>query len=249
MEIENTLSDFMFNSVSVYRCRIGNLLRGLKNEQPGVVAGKLVDVCEALLAECGQFAPADRAVLCTALFRAVFHRWYELNPGIFAGDPALPTAHKLRRLGQVAASRYGLPWALVPNWNPEVPMAELFQNDRLFGAAGQFLYGAFFESNPIDAAFQIHKCLLAIHKAALIHSKAGTFVTQIDLLEPLAFDDLFSLLFGTLMASDLPDLSALARMVCDFRPVGFVAAPLQYTQAVVEALVMHFGETEVPDLG
>jgi hypothetical protein len=94
-------------------------------------------------------------------------------------------------------------------------------------------------NNSIDALYFMHRCIMAIHKAAMIQNRTD---------DVLCFDDLFALLVGVVLASDIPDFFQLAQFIERFTPQKCLSKPLDYAQAAISALVLHFDALDVDDL-
>lgn len=101
-------------------------------------------------------------------------------------------------------------------------------------------------TNPIDSLYWIHRALLGIHKAGLL-SELGdrSEATSEDLNHLLSFDDLFSLLVGVVLASDLPDVQMLFNFIIQFTPRYCLSNSFEYAQAGITALMMHFQEVDL----
>jgi hypothetical protein len=98
-----------------------------------------------------------------------------------------------------------------------------------------------FEINPVDQLWWIHNGLALVHTAALA-TKLGHEPSEADLKELIGFDDLFQLFIGTFVASDVPDIFQLGRMVKTFTPKCCFSPLLDYAGANLEAFIAHCRE-------
>lgn len=149
---------------------------------------------------------------------------------------------KIAKIKALPAHIFPLPWKLLPmkeNECGDLTIRELFDSVPYYRNAGLFLYQAIFDSNPIDALYDIHKTLILIHKGALINQIKGASASLEDVNQILCFDDLFSLFFGTMTASDIPDIFSLAKFIDLYAPKACLSPSFEYAQANIEALVIH----------
>jgi hypothetical protein len=238
VDLEVSLSRYLFNPHSEWRRPIDNFLMGMV---PGM-ADKFVSQLLALCIEMFRnevAAPAQHSILSVIFFRTIFNRCYELHSDYFSQKPDLGVLQKLKALGELEILHFPLPWRLLPEFDRAVGIAEFFHNDPFFSAAAQFLSGALFESNPIDALYYVHKCLTSIRKAAMIHGTSSAAVGPQGMATLLCFDDLFSLFFGIFLASELVDVFFIESLVNQFAPKASLSPSFEYAQANLEALVLH----------
>jgi hypothetical protein len=118
-------------------------------------------------------------------------------------------------------------------------LRQLFETQPLFLTAAEILHDSIFCTNPIDALFKCHKCLMAIHKGAL-SQRLRIPESQIEETgEILSFDDLFSLFFAVMLVSELPDFFHLCWFLTNFVPKNAVTPSFEYVLANLEALMIH----------
>ncbi|OHT01913.1 hypothetical protein TRFO_31151 [Tritrichomonas foetus] len=116
---------------------------------------------------------------------------------------------------------------------------DVFLNDNEFGNAAKLLTQASFCSNPIDALSIVQKAIDQIQNGAVEHKISRGLVSPEEAERVICFDDLFSLLFGTLAASDVPDLFQLNWFVQAYAPQDNLSAPLDFARANIEGLATH----------
>jgi hypothetical protein len=116
-------------------------------------------------------------------------------------------------------------------------ISAVFAGDRFLRAAGQLLQTSLWAANPLDMTFAVHKAIVAIQKGAFINQlkEDGVPVSEF-----LCFDDLFVLLFGTLLGTtDIPDVAYIAWLIGRFAPKDALSASFDYAKATIEGLAAH----------
>lgn len=129
----------------------------------------------------------------------------------------------------------------------EMPIREFFRSDFYFLPAIEFLELSIFCTNPIDSLYYIHKCLISVQKAAIIHSinkRKNRQASPSELNQVICFDDLFGLTLGVFLASDVPDIFALNWFVQNYSPHNELSPPLEYAKANLEGLTQHIATVE-----
>jgi hypothetical protein len=124
----------------------------------------------------------------------------------------------------------------------------LFQSDEYFRAAGGLLEFAMWMSNPIDALYYVHRGIVGIQKGAIIHRHKGEETVAIEAMtEFLCFDDLFALLFGTVLGTGLMhfDIYYIAWFIEKFAPRESLSPAFDYAKATVEGLASHCGSFDI----
>jgi hypothetical protein len=232
--------------VSLSRClfRIGSAHR----ESLDAAVGKFADVSadafsDLLLRECyGMIpdqscaTPTEESLMLLLFYRCLFHRTYERFPAAFAPAVAGPRAN-VAAIAALPARWFAYPRAMVSGPDAARSIGEVFRGDRFLHAAGQFLETGLWVANPLDMTFAVHKAIVAIQKGAFINrlKDSGEPVGEL-----LCFDDLFVLLFGTLLgADDIPDVEYIAWFIGQFAPKDALSAAFDYAKATIEGLAAH----------
>jgi len=247
LESEIQLSRYFFNSKSQSKSKIDEYLRSVGNYQKKQeFAEGLVDLCYQFMPSSGVLSLDEQSTALLLLYRSFFNRLYEKNSSLF-----IPQNNSvfcfLENVKVIRADSFPLPLDMVSGDPTKFTIKELFTKDPYFYAASQFLSLSLFQSNPIDALYYVHKCLIGIHKGALINRLGGSHASVEDVNQLLCFDDLFSLLFGTLLASDYHDVFFLSSFIENYAPIQCLSPPFEYAQANLEALVVHCRKTDVID--
>lgn len=131
-----------------------------------------------------------------------------------------------------------------------MPIRQFFRTDYYYSPAVEFLELGNFCTNPIDTLYYIHKCLICVQKAAIIHSinkHKNRVATPNELNQVICFDDLFSLTLGVFLASDVPDIFAMNWFVQNYSPRNELSPPLEYAKANLEGLTQHIASVNLND--
>ena len=243
-EIEVELSRAVFSTDNKYRHFFDSIVDEIATISKSRFIQDLITLSYELMPKDELSSSMLQSIALLLFYRLGMNRAYELYSHLFTPQPE-QLAKKLEILGNMPAKNFPLPIKLMQHIDTEKPIREIFQNDKNFMSAAMFLTNAEFESNPIDSLYDIHKCLICIHKAALINRLGDTLASFDDVNEMLCFDDLFSLLFGVCLASDLPSITRLVNFIDDFAPKQCLSPSFEYALSNLEALLMHFEKTDI----
>ena len=97
-----------------------------------------------------------------------------------------------------------------------------------------------FASNPIDTLFGFHKSLSVIDE---VYRNNET-----DKIHTTCFDDMFSLFFGSFLASDATDVFYLSKIMNLYLAKFVLCPPFEYALTTVEALVIHINTLDINQL-
>lgn len=121
----------------------------------------------------------------------------------------------------------------------QLNVKDYFRNDGYFQSAAEFLNETMFCSNPIDALFQIAKSLSSIQKGAVIHKIQKKQLPPECFDHVLCFDDNFTLLIGTFIASEIPNLFSLNWFIQSYSPSTALSSPLEFAYVNIEGLTKY----------
>lgn len=239
--LEVTLSWCMFSGRSPHRLGIDRVIDQVVEE--GITGQEftkhVISECYRLIPGRQTMCPTRQSMALLVLFRCMFNRCYEKHPGFFA--PKMPeNLEKLCALPHFKARQFLLPEKMIGGEIGDATIGDLFRGNPFFRAASMFLENSVYETNPVDALYQVHKTLLGIHKGALINRKKDVEASVEDIKQLLCFDDLFALFFGCLMGTGPPtvDVFYVAWIIEHFAPKDSLSASFEYAQANLEALAM-----------
>jgi hypothetical protein len=235
LEGEVGLSRCLFRAASAVRPRLDAAVGRFPALPPDAFGDALLRECYALLPARPALAPLEESLMLLLFFRCLFNRTYERFPSAFAPSGPAPD---LAAIAALPARWFAYSRAMVGAADGGRSIGAVFRADPLLRAAGQFLETAIWAPNPLDGLFAVHKAIVAIQKGAFINRLRGGAGPD---SEFLCFDDLFALLFGTLLgtAPDVPDIGWVAWLIGRFAPRDALSAPFDFAKATVEGLAAH----------
>jgi hypothetical protein len=237
LHCEHSLARFFFNCHHQQRAEIDDHLLRVTPVSSREFADDLVMMCSHLIPSRASMSLEEQSKTLLLLYRTLFNRRYELSPAFFAAhEGSLEFMRKVDIVGRLPADSVGfcLPWNLLPpDADRHLPIREFFASLPQYAEAARCLSTAIFECNPIDQLFHIHMSLLMIMRAASAFKNSESTSTL------LSFDDLFALFFGVLTATQFSDLLYVWWMVDSFAPKPWLSPSFEYSQANLEALVIH----------
>jgi hypothetical protein len=207
---------------------------------------RAIELSKRLIPDGEMQTATEQSVGMLFFFRVIFDRFWERRGAV--PQSAWECQKRLMRMARVPLKRFHFPIELDDAEQVEVPIAQYFAKDVLFRSSGETLSEVLFACNPVDALFMVHKALLEIHDAALTKWSKGTKLTEENLIGMLCFDDLFALLVGVVLASDIPDFFAFAEFIEIYTPQNQLSNSLEYAQAAVASLLLHFGSVDIDAL-
>jgi hypothetical protein len=234
---EVSLSRCLFGRGSKFRPNLDQLLEKFVKFDPGRFVHELTLCSYQMIPGRDSLSAQDQSLVLLLLFRALFHRAYERFSHVFC-PPCDPDVEKLFILSQNKAKCFELPPEMISSIG-DLTVREVVAKNGFFVQASGFLFHAVFEANPIDAVYDIQQCMLAIHKGALVEKLGEAADSVEDADEVLSFDDLFSLFFVVMLATDLPDFFHLGWLVTNFTPKEAITPQFGYILAHLEALMIH----------
>ena len=203
---------------------------------------------------CKKFIPRSikndlqKSAAILQLYRASFNRLYELYPSSFISSD-LQSVLKIDNMKTNDFTSFTVSRDLIGS-EPHGIISTFFASDPLYNRAADCLSLALFQSNPMDALYCIHMSLGWIQRAALIHRSEHEENNKKNIEHNnssiphlkrylLCFDDLFSLLYGSLMATEYQDIFFVSRFINDFIPKNSLSPGFEYALANIEALSLH----------
>lgn len=237
-DLEVSLSRCFFNFDSPYITTIDEVVDKILTLDSHEFITELLSFCSTLIPP--QITSGyDQSIATMFIFRTLFNRCYEKHSDVFKPRDA-PTLEIIAKVAELPAKYFTLPQEMLSSEITNQSIGELFRNDNFFMSASQFLSMSQFASTPIDALYYIHKCISMIIKGALINRMGPSSEASVaDIKKMLCFDDLFSLLFGTLMADDQPNLFQVSWFVNNYSPKNSLSPAFEYALANIEALDTH----------
>jgi hypothetical protein len=239
MDEEDSLGRYFFNAASQMRTQIDAFLQQITTNPPEIFTATFLKTCQNLIPDCGSLPKMEQSLAMLLMYRCLFNRCYELIPSFFEPFRDMQLITRIARLGHLPASNFRIPWQLISPQDRNQSVMDVFAKDRWVSEAARFLSDALFASNPIDQLFSVNSVLIGLQKAAMINRLQGQVATLEDCHRMLPFDDLFSLFFGALVASGVPNILWLSWMIENYAPKVSLSPPFEYARVNLEALVLH----------
>jgi hypothetical protein len=214
---------------------------------PVACVNHLTEIACSMIPDRHAMSPRDQSIVLLLFFRVLFDRAYERHSAAFCAQMD-PDSQKLGMLAFFPAKLFELPREMLAGQVGERSLFDVFTGDPKFREAAVILFESIFLSNPIDILHECHRCVLAIHRAA-IHNKIPDATEDLDDTgELLSFDDLFSLFFAVMLVSGVPDFFHFCWFVTSFVPKNAVTPAFEYVLANLEALMIHARKFKVDAL-
>ena len=240
---EISISRFLFYNNSPLASKVDVIIRSFPNIPASIFVHELLQMCYDLVPPKEYFNDEELAIIVLFFFRVLFDRVYEKFGSMFYRpiDPRMKICEKLREKPMSE-----LHWPTIyfdddynNETNKNTSVKDFFKNDIYYSSGSKFLEMTLFCTNPIDILYYCHKALLSTQKGAIIHSLKGKIASHNDVSQVICFDDMFSLMLGIFLASELPDLYSLDWFVRDYSPSDSLSPPFEYAKANFEGLAQH----------
>ena len=238
-EAEVSLSRCFFARGSRYAAVIDNCLAEYGHIEQAEFVKRMLALCYSLMPKNIHVNPVHAPLLLLFIYRTVFNRFYETHEHVFVWKDT-GSCEKVAKLAQLASTNFSIPLGMVESPSDDVTISELFTKDHRYDKAIEMLESAFFVTTPLDVLFKLHQGIISIQNAALNFVGKGESVHEV-----MSFDDLFSLLFGVFLGSQVPDLPYLEWFVVSLAPIQSLSPPLDYALANLEALCKHLKAVEL----
>jgi hypothetical protein len=230
MDEEDSLGRYFFNAGSRMGAQIDGFLRKISATSPEIFTAEFLKACQKLIPDRASLSKMEQSLAMLLMYRCLFNRCYDLVPSFFEPFRDMQLMIRIARLGRLPASNFRIPWELMSQQDGNQSVTEVFAKDRWVSEAARFLSDALFASNPIDQLYSVHSVLIGLQKAAMINKLQGQEATPKDCHRLLPFDDLFSLFFGALVASGVPNILWLSWMIENYAPKVSLSPPLEYAR-------------------
>ena len=232
-ESEVSLSRCFFERGSRFLAEIDKTLATYSQVGQAEFVKRVLALCYSLMPKNLHVEPAYAPLVLLFIYRAVFNRFYEKYEHVFVWKDT-QTCAKVGKLANLASTCFSIPAGMADRPRHDVTISQLFIRGHRYDKAMEMLEDTFFVTTPLDALFKLHQSIIAIQRAALNFDEEKG-----NLHEVMSFDDLFSLLFGVFLGSQVPDLLYLEWFVMTFAPIQSLSPPLEYALANMEALCKH----------
>jgi hypothetical protein len=176
----------------------------------------------------------SQAIALMLFYRLIVDRVYETVPLFHAH---VPYTHKLAEIRACEIRSMGLPAELVPKCNETDCVHDVFSHDSQFFSPGQALDTLHFLINPVEIMIQFRNMMVQGHGIRL-RQKFGREPTDAELQMILGFDELFTMMLGSFLASDVVDTPPMGTIVKLLSPRTDLSPLLEYSLVCIEAILM-----------
>jgi hypothetical protein len=190
--------------------------------------------CRSLLKDFQFQNETHEFVAVILLFRIIIERIYE----------KVATFHATSLNGETLVRAWDCPIAHVKLPEQLVPECDISHSSRaVFSAIPKFagpadeLATLHFLINPMDILIGFRRMMVKVHANAL-REHLGREPTEKDLQMILGFDELFTLLFGSFIASDVVDIAPMTIIVKLLTPRNELSPVLEYSLVCFEAVML-----------
>lgn len=225
---EVDLSRLIWNCDEGARVRkiIDELVDSVVIDETEEFAKKVVQVCLSLIPSGESRGIDERITGLVIIFRCIFDRMYTKCPTTMFPDK-LDNAAKLDELCRRTVKAFGLPPAL--NFDESQSIGDCVKGDKGLLDVADFLNQILFMTNPIDILCFVHQAIVKLQEA--VCEKVEELL--------LSFDDLFSLLVGISLSSDVWGFGHTASFLSHFSPTFCLSNTCEYAQATVLSVAAH----------
>lgn len=234
---ETSFSRYLFGTKSKIGMSIDQFICNLHLSNFEGFQTKSIEFCSSLLPKNLIKNSIDQSAGLLVLFRALMDRLYETFPNYFSSQSQ---EYKIVwRASKLPLSFFNVSNKMFCNIDKNKPIKDIFLEDSYFAETVDFINQIAFYICPIDILSTLNKAQNLIHVGA-IGNINGRKPNKEDLKTVLAFDDLFSLLLGVVISSDIPDIFQVQESLQMFTPNGSLSIFLEYALANFEAIVLYF---------
>ena len=212
-------------------------IKELADEDPEKRPNALFNFCQSIIPDREKMSQEEKAVSLLIVFRVVYELVSTLSQQKSVTEDE--KINKVIRLTKLPVKCFTLP-SLIAVEDPDVNSREFFQENECLNSAAQEITQSIFEANPIDALYCFHKALSIIDAIAR-NNVDGEIQTA-------CFDDMFSLFFGSFIASDATDIFFVSKTMNQYLDKFILCPPFEYAMATVEALVIHINNVDISKL-
>jgi hypothetical protein len=190
--------------------------------------------CRSLVKDHAFASEIDQAIGILLLFRVVIDRIYETVPEFHATPLDAAT---LMRAWACPMAHVRLPDELVPECDTSHSSRAVFSAIPKFSGPAGELAILHFLVNPTEILICFRRMMVRVHANAL-RERLGREPTEKDLQMIVGFDELFTLLFGAFLASEVVDIAPMSVIVKLLTPRSDLSPVLDYSLVCFEAVIL-----------
>ncbi|OHT13200.1 hypothetical protein TRFO_16762 [Tritrichomonas foetus] len=246
LESEVSLSRYIYSIGGEMKEKIEKTAHLATIEDPQTFVISVIKASLSLVPDISKKSPYEQSLGLMFFYRIIFDRVYELYHKVLYNEQ-LNNSSKMFQISKIPLKKFHIP-IQYDEKDGELSIREFFIKMHFFHESSHFLDETLFVTNPVDAIYFVHRSLLMIHKAALLIQVDGE-ATVDDVNRLLSFDDLFSLLVGVLLASDIPNFFQFADYIQKFIPDQCLSNSFEYAQSAIKALILYLTNFDVDNFG
>ena len=199
----------------------------------------VVEMCYNFIPN-GDSRPIDEQSLgLVALFRVFFDRLYERYSTNILSLDSVEDACVMDKLASRPLEWFRLPAHVVQEFkDTRMSMRDCIRNDPGLWESVNTLNQVMFMTCPIDMLYAVHMSLMLMHNVGVSRESCGNSSDE-DAPKLMCFDDLFSVLVGVGVVSDISGFSKLSGFLQTFAPESCLSNPLEYAQTAISAFASH----------
>lgn len=244
MEFEESLYQCL---PELYSKNLDDLIKEKSENRPDA----LFKFCQDIIPHKRRLNQLEKSISLLMLFRVVFEivstRIKNDNDIIFddkfiinqKSDTELAQIEKVIQISKFPIRCFSLPECITVE-DPNMNVRDFFKSHELLKTAADEISQTLFASNPIDTLYNFHKSLNVIDE---VYRKDDD-----DKIHTTCFDDMFSLFFGSFLASDATDVFYLSKIMNLYLAKFVLCPPFEYALTTVEALVIHINTLDISKL-
>jgi hypothetical protein len=190
--------------------------------------------CRTLVRDADLRTETEQSIGVLLFFRLVVNRVYECVPQFHS---ATTNSTVIGVVWNSPNGSMGLPKELMFQEASDVAAHQFFRATQKFAEPAGFLAALDFLVNPIDILIGFRQMMIQVHANA-VKEQLGRQPTKKDLQLILGFDELFTLLFGSFLASEVADVGGIKEIVELLTPRHDLSPVLEYSLVCLEAVLL-----------
>lgn len=171
------------------------------------------------------------SIMIIYFFRSIFSESYSRNPHYFMSSQhsVLPFLHE-----HLTIDDLNPPQLYIGSHSSTDSVTDVFTSIPSFKSIISSFSSISFCTNPIDALYEVHKVLMCVQD--VISETNKKHQKSVKLFE---FETIFSLFFGIVVSSDIPNFEEIAKFIIDFVPESSLSPSLSYANVTISASLAH----------
>ena len=226
-------SAYLFASPSAEGEKIDKFIEEQEKVDFDGFGDKAISLCHSLIPPSKN---ADETTISiTLFFRQISERAYDR---IYPKLPQISNPEVIISYSQKPMCDVLISLASLPPFPPETPLRDGFLFDPLFNSATGWLTDAIFVPCILDVLHYVSLCMRKIWYASMV-MQLGREPTDCEMNTIPAFEEMFSLVFGAVLSSDIPDVIQFCTAVTKLAPFSRLSSDLEFAATSIAAVLEH----------